>query len=350
MKGHQVDVLVIGAGQAGLAVSYYLRKHQQNFVVIDQASEIGNVWRNRYDSLVLFTPRWYSSLLGLSLKGDPAGYATKDEIADYLQNYVQTFDIPVQLNTKVSLLQKTSVGFIAETNRGTFIANKVIIATGPFQKPFVPPQIADSLSNDVYQVHSSRYHNSRQLKEGSVLVVGAGNSGAQIAVELSKNQDVTISVSHKMKFLPIDFMGKSIFWWFQKVGILKATVDSSMGRMISRQSDPIFGKELKTFINQGKVHMKPRAIKAMDNWILFEDNSQLEVNNIIWATGFYTDYSWIGIPDVLSDNGKPIHKRGVSPVTNLFFLGLPWQNHRGSALIGGVGDDAKYLFEYLSLK
>lgn len=350
MKGHQVDVLVIGAGQAGLAVSYYLRKHKQNFVVIDQASGIGDVWRNRYDSLVLFTPRWYSSLPGLTLKGDPAGYATKDEIADYLQNYVKTFDIPVHLYTKVSLLEKTTTGYKAVTNQGTYKANKVIIATGPFQKPFLPPQIAESLSNDVYQVHSSRYHNSKQLKEGNVLVVGAGNSGAQIAVELSNNRDVTISVSHKMNFLPMEFMGKSIFWWFQKVGILKTTIDAYMGRMLSRRSDPIFGKELKTLINQGEVQMKPRAIKAMNNRILFEDHSQIKVNNIIWATGFYTDYSWIGIPEVLSDNGKPIHKRGVSPVTDLFFLGLPWQNRRGSALIGGVGDDAKYLFEYLSLK
>lgn len=348
MTDYQVDVLVIGAGQAGLAIAYYLRKEQRNFVVIDQGNEIGEVWRNRYDSLVLFTPRWYSSLPGLSLEGDPDGYATKNEIADYLQNYAKSFEIPVHLHTRVSILEKISSGFKVQTSQGTYIANKVTIAIGPFQKPFIPPQIAESLSDDVYQVHSSRYQNPKQLKDGNVLVIGSGNSGAQIAVELSKDREVSISVGHKMKFMPMELMGKSIFWWFQKLGILRATISTFMGKKLRQLPDPIFGKELKELIHQGIVHMKPRTSEANGNQILFEDLSQVKVDNIIWATGFHSDYSWIHIPEVLYKNGKPIHKRGVSPVSGLFFLGLPWQNRRGSALIGGVGDDAEYLIDYLS--
>lgn len=347
MNEHRVDILIIGAGQAGLSIAYHLRQQQKKFIVIDRGNEIGEVWRKRYDSLVLFTPQWYSSLPGLPLEGNPESYATKDKIADYLQNYVRTFEITVHLRTEVFHLEKTSMGFKCETNQGIYLANKVVIAVGPFQKPFIP-KLAASLPDHIYQVHSSNYHNPKQLKDGNVLVVGAGNSGAQIAVELSENRDVSLSIGHKIKFMPLELMGKSIFGWFQKLGILNATIMSLFGRWLSRKPDPIFGKELKALIYQGVIQIKPRVVKIMDDRILFEDQSQIQTNNIIWATGFYSEYNWIRIPGTLSENAKPVHQRGVSPVNGLFFLGLPWQYRRGSALIGGVGEDAKYLIDHLS--
>jgi putative flavoprotein involved in K+ transport len=232
--------------------------------------------------------------------------------------------------------------FKVTTNNGNYVAEKVVVATGPFQKPYIPP-FAESLSDKVYQVHTSRYLNPSQLQEGSVLVVGAGNSGAQIAVELSEDREVYLSVGHKMKFFPLEIMGKSIFWWFKKLGLLNVHINSSLGQFISKQSDPIFGKELKHLIQEGKIKIKPRTESILGDVISFADNSQIQVQNVIWATGFYSDYSWIQIPNVLDHRGKPIHQRGVTSVKGLYFLGLPWQYRRGSALIGGVGADAEYL-------
>jgi putative flavoprotein involved in K+ transport len=146
-----------------------------------------------------------------------------------------------------------------------------------------------------------------------------------------------------MKFFPLEIMGKSIFWWFKKLGLLNANINGLLGYFISKQDDPIFGKELKYLIQEGKIKVKPRTESISEDIIYFADNSQIQVQNVIWATGFYSDYSWIQIPNVLDHRGRPLHQRGVTSVKGLYFLGLPWQYRRGSALIGGVGDDAEYL-------
>jgi putative flavoprotein involved in K+ transport len=342
MKMRQVDVLIIGASQAGLAIGYQLKKTNKSYTIIGKENRIGDVWRNRYDSLVLFTPRWYSSLPGLALRGDQNGYATKDEIADYLEEYADLFELPVHLQTKVLSLKKLHNLFSVATNHGEYWAKKVVVSTGPFQKPAIP-KISSVLSNQVYQVHTSQYLNPSQLKPGSVLVVGAGNSGAQIAVELSKDRDVYLSIGHKIKFFPLQSLGKSIFWWFDKFGILKANVNSKIGSFLSKQSDPIFGKELTNQVKQERVRLLPRTKSILDDIVTFENNNKISFDNVIWATGFRADYSWIQLPNITNNQGKPIHERGISSVEGLFFLGLPWQHTRGSALIGGVGDDAEYL-------
>lgn len=343
----EIDVLIIGASQAGLAAAHYLKEKNISFLIIGKEQNIGDVWRNRYDSLVLFTPRWYSSLPGLPLEGDPNGFATKNEIADYLERYAMHFNLPVYLNTEVCSLSKEKESFVVKTNTAEYIAQHVIVATGPFQKAFIP-RFADTLTDEVFQVHTSQYVNPTALKEGPVLVVGAGNSGAQIAVELSKDRDVYLSIGHKMKFFPLDIMGKSIFWWFNKLGLLSADIQSKLGEFICKQGDPIFGLELKNLIRDGKVTIKPRTTGTHHKLISFVDGSKVEVENVIWATGFHSDYSWILIPGILNEKEKPIHSRGVSKVKGLYFLGLPWQYRRGSALIGGVGVDAKHIVESIT--
>ncbi len=355
----EVEVLVIGAGQAGLAMGYYLKKQKKSFLILGKEERLGDVWRNRYDSLVLFTPRWFSSLPGLRLNGNQNGYPTKDEIADYLEAYAGHHHLPVNLQTSVYSLERVHNTYHVATSRGDYRAKKVVIATGPFQKPFVP-KIAKAVSEDVYQVHTSQYRNPSQLKPGSVLVVGAGNSGAQIAVELSRErEEVYLSTAHKLKFFPLQLLGKSIFWWFEKLGMLHANVESKMGQYMMRQNDPIFGLELRELLKQGKIGLKSRTSGIFDKTVVFKGEldilknssnfkdslSAISVQNIIWATGFRADYSWIRIPNVIDENEKPIHQRGVSSVNGLYFLGLPWQNTRGSALLGGVGEDAKYLAE-----
>jgi putative flavoprotein involved in K+ transport len=341
-----LDILIVGASQAGLAMGYFLKKEKLSFAILGKEDRVGDPWRNRYDSLTLFTPRWLSALPGMKLAGDPEGYATKDEIADYLENYSAAFDLPLRLSTAVKSLEESGGLFYASTNNGTYIARKVIVATGPFQKAFIPA-FARQLPGHVFQIHTSSYTNPTQLQPGKVLVIGAGNSGAQIAVELSSEREVFLSAGHSIKFFPFEWLGKGIFWWLKKIGLYDLSATTKLGEWVRRQGDPIFGKELQKLIRKGKVNLKPRASKAEAQSVIFEDGSEVEVQNIIWATGFHSDYSWMAIPDAFDEQGMPLHHQGISPVNGLFFLGLPWQRRRSSALIGGVGEDAELLLEHI---
>lgn len=338
----KVDVFVIGAGQAGLAMGYYLKQKQISFVIAGKETRVGDVWRDRYDSLMLFTPRQFSSLPGMRMEGDPNGFPAKDEVADYLESYALTNGLPVASGTEVISLVKEHGVFTAVCNSGTYVADNVVVATGPFQKPWIPP-FSRELSLDVYQTHTAQYRNSSQLYDGDVLVVGAGNSGAQIAVELSKDRPVTISSGHAMNILPLTFWGRSLFWWLDAFGLLRAGKHTRAGRALRKRSDPIFGNELKTLLREGKIQVKPRAVKALGDTVYFEDGTGLRIKNVVWGTGFRSDYSWLHIPEAVDRQGEPIHQRGISAVEGLYFLGQPWQHSRGSALIGGVGADAEYL-------
>ncbi|MBH0157163.1 MAG: flavin-containing monooxygenase [Bacillota bacterium] len=341
------DVIVIGAGQAGLAMGYYLKKAKHSFLIIGKEENVGDVWRKRYDSLVLFTPRSYSTLPGCYFEGDQDVYPTKYEVADYLASYAEKFSLPLQLNTNVYSLHKEDNRFVVKTNQGDFLSDNVVVATGPFQVPFIP-EFSHQFSNEVFQVHSSGYRSPEQLKSGSVLIVGGGNSGAQIAVELSKTKEVYLSVGHKMKFFPQVIGNKSIFWWFQKLGLLQSHVNTTIGRFLSRQPDPIFGLELKKAIIEKKVILKSRSVSVENDKIMFEDVSRVMVDNVVWATGFKSDFSWIQIEGLFDYDRKPIHQRGVTKVKGLYFLGLPWQYRRGSGLLYGVGNDAEYLMNHMN--
>ncbi|MDQ1147829.1 putative flavoprotein involved in K+ transport [Bacillus sp. SORGH_AS 510] len=340
------DVVVVGAGQAGLSMGYFLKQSSLSFKIVDSNNSAGDVWRNRYNSLVLFTPRSYSALPGLTLKGDPSGFPTKDEIADYLEHYAKTFDLPIEFSCDVQKVNKQNDTFIIATSDSIIKTKKVVIATGPFHTPRIP-SFAQELPLQVVQLHSSEYKNPAQLNDGPVLVVGGGNSGAQIAVELSNHYETYLSVGHKIRFLPLNIAGKSIFWWFDILGILHANRDSIIGKKVQSQPDPIFGFELKQKLKDKKIILKSRTRSIMKNEIQFEDLSTINVQNIIWATGFKVDYSWVEIPNLLDHNDKVQHKRGVTEIEGLYFLGLPWQYRRGSALLLGVGEDAKFLYQQL---
>lgn len=336
-------------GQAGLAMGYYLKQAGVRFLLIDQGAAVGEVWRKRYDSLTLFTPRMYSSLPGLSLVGEPHGFPTKDEIADYLQQYADEMNLPIQLNTAVQQATRTVDGFQIETSQGIFFAQNVVVATGPFQTKQIPA-FSQALSPDVVQLHSSDYRNPGQLREGNVLVVGGGNSGAQIAVELTKEKQTYLAVSQKLRYFPLTMQGKSIFWWLDQVGILEARNTSIVGKLLQRQGDPVFGKDLKHAIMDGSIQLKERVTSAEEDRISFRDASSLPVNNIIWATGFRRTYHWLCIEGVLDDQQKVLHERGVSEIPGLYFLGLPWQSRRGSSLLQGVGEDARFIFEQMKMR
>ncbi|KMY55570.1 oxidoreductase [Bacillus sp. FJAT-27231] len=339
---NRYDVIVVGAGQAGLAMGYYLKQAGLSFLLVDSHQRIGDSWRKRYNSLVLFTPRKYSSLPGLLMSGSPEGFPTKDEIADYLEEYTAHFHLPVQLETFVKKVEKCENLFEIETTRGTLKAGQVVVASGAFQKPFIPPVISEEERMPL-QLHSSSYLVPNQLSEGAVLVVGGGNSGAQIAVELAADREVTLAVNHPFKFLPLRFLSKSIFSWLEWAGLLYAGIDTKKGEWFRRQSDPIFGKELKNLLKKDKVTLKPKVVCLKGMEATFEDGSMASFPTIIWSTGFVPSYEWIQIQEAIDLAGKPIHQRGISPVKGLYFIGLPWQYQRGSALICGVGRDAAYL-------
>ncbi|MBY3621062.1 NAD(P)-binding domain-containing protein [Acinetobacter sp. CUI P1] len=336
------DVLVIGAGQAGLAAGHYLKQSGFSFLIIDAASSIGNSWRNRYDSLHLFTPRIYDVLPGIPLKGNKHGLPDKDEIADYLENYSKQMELPIKLECQAIRLWKKEGIYYAETTHGVIEARNIIVATGPFQVKNVP-HFSKTISDNVIQLHSSEYRNPTQLAPGTTVVVGGGNSGAQIAAELALDhkQSVYISIAREITFKPLYIMKRSVFWFFEKLGILRASNESWVGKWLQNQPEYVYGYELKELIKRGEVLVYPRAVNAIDDRIIYEDGSELKADNVIWATGYKRSDQWIDIANAFNSKGMILHNKGESPVKGLYFVGLPWQTSRGSALLGWVKYDAQ---------
>ena len=337
-----MEVAIIGAGQAGLAMGYSLRQKGIPFVILERADSIGSAWRERWDSLTLFTPRRYSSLPGLPFPGDPEGYPTRDEVIDYLERYAETFDLPVELNSEVHELRAEEERFELHVDGRTRMADQVVVATGPFQTPYIPG-LAENLSREVFQAHAVGYRRPSDLPQGRVLVVGGGNTGFQIAKELSRTHKVVLSVGSQQKPLPQRIAGRDIFWWLTKTRLLATTVESRLGSRL-RQRETLIGSTPRELRRRYEVELKPRAVDASGGAIRFEDGSEIEVDAVIWASGYRPDYSWIK-PPIFDSDGRLRHRRGVTDVPGLYFLGLTWQHTRGSALIGFVKDDAQFLAE-----
>jgi putative flavoprotein involved in K+ transport len=343
--GSSFEVVVIGAGQAGLAMGHFLARQGPRFVILDAADSIGAAWRTRWESLTLFTPRRYSGLPGLPFPGDPEGYPTRDEVIAYLEQYAQTFDLPIGLNSRVRRLSSDDGGFLLELDGGTITAEQVVVATGPFQMPFVP-EFAGRLAPDVFQAHSTEYRRPSDVPDGTVLVVGGGNTGFQIAKELAAAHKVCLAVGSRQTPLPQRFLGRDLFWWLTKTGVLNKTVESRLGRKL-RHRDTLIGSSPRELRRRYRVELKPRAVDASGRVVRFEDGSELEVDALLWATGYRPDYSWIDLP-VFDPGGRVRHRRGVTDVPGLCFLGLTWQHTRGSALVGWVKDDAAFIAEQIN--
>ena len=345
-SGDHFDVVVIGAGQAGLAIGHFLARQGRRFLILDRASSIGAAWRERWESLTLFTARRYSALPGLPFPGDPEGYPTRDEVIAYLERYAETFQLPVELNSEVKQLEQGDDGRFSLLLEGrTITADQVVVATGPFQAPSVP-KLTDKLADDVFQTHAVGYRRPDEIPQGTVLVVGGGNTGFQIAKELSATHKVVLSVGSRQKPLPQRLLGRDLFWWLTKLRILDKTVDSRIGRKLSTR-DTLIGSSPRELERRYEVELQPRAVDADGHTVRFEAGSQIEVDAVIWATGYRADYSWIKLP-IFDEQGRLRHRRGVTDVAGLRFLGLTWQYTRGSALIGWVKDDAEFIAERIA--
>jgi len=340
-----LDVAVIGGSQAGLAMGHYLAQRGRRFVIFERGDAIAPAWRERWDSLKLFTPRRYSALPGLPFPGDPDDYPTRDEVIAYLEQYAETFELPIELNSEVRRLSHEEGRFVLDIDGRRITADQVVVATGPFQTPFVP-KLAEQLDPDVWQTHSTGYRRPSDIPEGAVLVVGGGNTGFQIAKELSATHKVVLSIGSKQKPLPQRIAGRDIFWWLTKTGLIRKTVESRLAQRLG-QRDTLIGSSPRELTRNYGVELKGRATEVSGHIVGFEDGNTLEVDAVIWATGYRPDYSWIDLP-ILDSTGRLRHSRGVTDVPGLNFLGLPWQWTRGSALIGWVKDDAAFLAERIA--
>ena len=403
----KIDTLIVGGGQAGIAMSEHLSNCKIPHLVLER-NRIAERWRSeRWDSLVANGPAWHDRFPNMEFADfDPNGYPSKEQVVDYFVAYAEMIKAPIRCGVEVKEVRRNvgRPGFRVETSDGIFDANNVVAATGPFQRPLIPK--FEFEKNKITQIHSSQYQNPEQLPDGGVLVVGAGSSGAQIADELLRSgKSVYLSVGpHDLP--PRSYRGRDFVWWLGVLGKWEAvtkdpgtehitiavsgahgghTVDfrglaergiSLLGRAQSFNNNVMyFAPDLTKNIAGGNAYtlslldqaddyvirnglnfpLEPEAREVLPdpecvtNPILEINLEEAGINSIVWATGFDVDFSWLKV-DALDENGRPKHERGISTESGIYFLGLPWQSRRGSSFIWGVWQDAKFLADQIKLR
>jgi putative flavoprotein involved in K+ transport len=335
----QREVVVIGGGQAGLAIGHLLAQQGRRFTILEAAGEPAAAWRTRWDSLKLFTPVRYDSLPGLTFPGDPDSYPGRDDVVAYLTDYARRFELPVEFDSRVRTVRPGDGGFLVELADRTYEADQVVVATGPFQVP-VTPVISADLSTEVAQLHSSDYRSPSDLPPGAALVVGGGNTGYQIAAELAQSREVHLAVGARQTPLPQRLLGRDLFRYLEATGLMDKTVTSRIGQRL-KDRETLIGSSPRRARRRG-IKLRPRATGAQGSTVTFADGSDVTVDAVVWATGFRLDHSFVELP-VFDARGQVKHQRGVTELPGLYFLGLPWQHTRGSALLGWVKDDAEFI-------
>jgi putative flavoprotein involved in K+ transport len=351
MEKETLNTIVIGGGQAGLAAGFYLSNQGVDFLILDENSRTGDSWRKRWDGLRLFTPSQFNNLPGMPF-AKPVNYLPKkDEIADYLEEYASKFNLPIYHNVHVNELIHNEQGYQVSTNSSKYSARNVIIATGPFQVPYMP-SFSSQLDLTTLQMHSSAYTNPDQVRANSILVVGAGNSGAEIALELVRaGKHVTLSGRDVGRIPANTPLGKiyngKLIWWFMSNILNVKTPIGKKARQVELQHGTPLGRVTRQELATAGIELVPRLSGIQSGKPLLENGRILDVGGVIWATGYRPDYSWVKLP-VFDEYGLPCHVRGVVPSKQgLYFLGLMFQTALNSSLIGGVGADAAYIISHI---
>lgn len=346
------QTIVIGGGQAGLAAGYFLTQggsvaqQSKRLAILDENMHTGDAWRTRWDSLRLFTPSKYNSLPGKPFPKPDFYFPTKDEVADYLEGYAGQFNLPILHHTKVKAMTRTNQGYHVSTSSGSFIAKNVIVATGAYQKPYTPA-FARELDPSILQLHSSAYCNPRQVPIQNVLVVGAGNSGAEISLELAKEGKRVWLAGPNVGRIPADKLGRAfggrLYWWFiSQVLNVNTPIGRKMRSKVVYHGAPLIRANRKEIAEAG-IESTSRVTGVQSGKPMLEQGGSLPVQGVIWATGYRPDYKWIELP-VFDEYGYPRHKRGVvEEAPGMYFVGLPFQTALSSALLGGVSADAEFI-------
>ena len=346
------DTIVIGAGQAGLSAGYHLARRGEPFLILDGADRIGGSWLNRWDSLRLFTPAMRDGLPGMRFAG---GYTfpTREEMVAYLQRYAEHFELPVRLGTKVDGLFREDDGFLVTAGTAAFRAGNVILATGVHRVPRVPA-FADQLSPEIVQLHSADYRNPGQLRPGTVLVVGAGNSGAEIGIDVAAGHRVLLS-GRNVGYLPIEMRGWQgrlafpLIWWTWEHVLTerKRPGRKVQAKLLEGHSEFLIRQKEKDLVAAG-IERVPRVAGVVDGRPQTEDGTVLAVENVIWCTGFENDFGWIDLPG-LDASGRIATERGCVPgQPGLYVLGQEFQYMFNSHTVGGVGKDAAHVVRHLA--
>jgi putative flavoprotein involved in K+ transport len=355
MRTERYDTIVIGAGQAGLVTGYHLQRASRSFLILDGNARVGDNWRERYDSLRLFTPAYGCSLDGFPFPSEHSTCPTKDGFADYLEAYVARFNLPVRTGVQVDGVRREGDRYLVSAGDTTFEASNVVVASGASRDPRVPV-FADQLDRSIVQMHSSAYRNPSQLQDGHVLIVGVGNSGADVALEVSRTHATSISGTPS-GHVPVDIdswparnIGFHVIRFF---GLHVFTLRNPLGRRAYRKmasgggAHPLVRVKPK-WLERAGVEIVPRTVGIQDGKPVLEDGRVLDdVRNVVWCVGFRHDLSWIDLP-IFGEDGAPVHERGVvTSEPGLYFMGLPFQFSSGSDVIPGVGRDARWIVKQL---
>jgi putative flavoprotein involved in K+ transport len=355
-QAERVDTVIVGGGQAGLATGYHLARQGRSFVILDASERIGDPWRGRWESLRLYSPAKYDGLPGMRFPARRASFPTTAEMADYLEAYAARLELPVRSSTHVDALSKEGERYIVTTGEQTFEAENVVVATGVMQEPIVP-SFAPKLDPHIRQLHSSDYRNLSQLQEGAVLVVGASHSGADIAFETAAAHKTILSGPNTGQ-IPASVetrRGRLGFRVLLFVGTHVLTMDTPLGRKmrphIRHGGAPLLRYRKKDLAAAGVERVLARTVSAEDGKPVLDDGRVLDVQNVVWCTGFRRDDSWIQVPFEVGEDGYPVQYRGVvASAPGLYFVGMLFLHSFASMLIAGAGRDADRVATHIAAR